>query len=411
MTASGAEQLSVEERLALAELVELSRSYGSDRELVIGGGGNTSVKFEGHLLVKASGAALETIRGEDFVDLDRGMLQALLESEIGGPRDERESAFKDAVMGARLHPERNQRPSVESVLHHLMPGKFVVHLHSTLVNQFSCSREGRRLVAELGDDVIWVDLVDPGLVLAQALQQGLTRFVRVTGRSCPRAVILQNHGSVVSGDTPREVKDRADWLTAALGRLRERAHASAQAREVQQSGTHLTSESAQALVNAIGPALRALLGRPGGTLQVVTFDSSGEVLELLARSDAREIVMAGPLTPDQIVYCHSFPLWFEPGQAVTSVVARLEQAVREYTEVHRVPPVVVLVPGLGLFASGASWHDAETARLVYVDSIKVLAGALGMGGAHYLPADFREFIEHWEVEAYRRSVAGKAPSA
>jgi len=413
MSVRGLEKLSSEESLALEELVELSRGYGADRGLVLGGGGNTSVKFAGHLLVKGSGAALATVRPEDFVDLDRGLLQALLESELGGTRDQREAAFKEAVMAARLHPERNQRPSVESVLHQLMPGKFVVHLHSTLVNQFSCSRDGRSLVSRLDKDIIWVDLVDPGFVLAKALQAGLAEFVRETGKSRPRAVIMQNHGVVVSGDTPEGVKADIDWLIEALEGLKRQASEGAEVSAAVGGRAPLPSGDARALINIIGPALRGLLGRAGEPLPIVTYDGSREVVEVLARADAREIVMGGPLTPDQIVYCRSFPLWFEsdPGQAPALVEAQLAAAVAEHTEEHQVPPIVVLVPGLGLFAAGSSWADANTARLVYVDSLKVMAGALSFGGAHYLPQDFREFIEHWEVESYRRAVAHTAASA
>jgi len=127
------------------------------RRLVLAGGGNTSVKLGDHMLVKSSGSVLATIQPEDFVDLDRAAVQALLDSDLGSSRDEREAAFKQAVLAARREPERGQRPSVESVLHHLMPGRFVVHLHATLVNEFSCCQEGRRLVCQqLRQDVIWL---------------------------------------------------------------------------------------------------------------------------------------------------------------------------------------------------------------------------------------------------------------
>ncbi|MGA3221765.1 MAG: SDR family NAD(P)-dependent oxidoreductase [Acidimicrobiales bacterium] len=121
--------------------------------------------------------------------------------------------------------------------------------------------------------------------------------------------------------------------------------------------------------------------------------------------------MGGPLTPDQIVYCRSFPLWVEarPGEPAGDLKARLATAVRQHAGTYQVPPTVVLVQGLGLFACGDTWADANTSRLVYIDAIKVMAGARRMGGVQYLPDDFRSFIEHWEVESYRRAV--KAASA
>jgi rhamnose utilization protein RhaD (predicted bifunctional aldolase and dehydrogenase)/NAD(P)-dependent dehydrogenase (short-subunit alcohol dehydrogenase family) len=393
--------------------VELSHSYGSDPELVLAGGGNTSVKFDDHLLVKGSGTALADIRAEDFVDLDRAALQLLLERDLGTSRDEREAAFKQAVLAARLHPERGQRPSVEAVLHHLMPGRFVVHLHATLVNQFSCCREGRRLVQEhLGDDVIWVDLVDPGFALAKTLQDELADFTRRTGKECPRAVIMQNHGLVVSGATPEDTSGHIEWLSGSLRTLQERAaqeHAGAGA-PPGGAGTFGETE-VRDLVNVIGPALRGLLSRTGEPLKVVSFDDSAPVLDLVARQDGRAVAMGGPLTPDQIVYCRSFPLWVEarPGEPAGDLKARLATAVRQHAGTYQVPPTVVLVQGLGLFACGDTWADANTSRLVYIDAIKVMAGARRMGGVQYLPDDFRSFIEHWEVESYRRAV--KAASA
>jgi rhamnose utilization protein RhaD (predicted bifunctional aldolase and dehydrogenase) len=213
----------VSEPELLAALVELSQFYGADPELVLGGGGNTSVKFEDHLLVKTSGTALAAIRPEDFVDLDRAGLQALLHTDLSNLRHEREAAFKEAVLAARRDPGREQRPSVESVLHHLLPGRFVVHLHATLVNQFSCCQNGRPLIEEqLGTDVIWVDLVDPGFVLAKTLQRELGAFTRRTGKDRPRAVIMQNHGLVTSGDSPEQIRSEVEWLWAALRSIKER---------------------------------------------------------------------------------------------------------------------------------------------------------------------------------------------
>jgi rhamnose utilization protein RhaD (predicted bifunctional aldolase and dehydrogenase)/NAD(P)-dependent dehydrogenase (short-subunit alcohol dehydrogenase family) len=412
MSATGRSPEPLDEPGLLETLVELSHVYGSDPELVLAGGGNSSVKLADHLLVKGSGTALSTIGAEDFVDLDRPALQALLDRDLGTSRDEREAAFKQAVLAARREPQRNQRPSVESVLHHLMPGAFVVHLHATLVNQFSCCCEGRRLVSQrLGGDVIWVDLVDPGFPLAKALQEGLRRWRAETGRERPRAVIMQNHGLVVSGDTADEIKSDIEWLSGSLRAIQERAieeHVGEGLRPHDQ--TPADDGQARVLGNLVGPALRGLLSQPGEPLKIVTFDSSPTVAAVVTGEAGRELALGGPLTPDQIVYCRSFPLWLEKrdGETPADMVERLAVGVREYTSTHGVPPIVVLVEGLGLFSCGATWADANTARLVYIDAVKVMTGALLMGGVHYLPDDFREFIEHWEVESYRRAVAASS---
>jgi rhamnulokinase len=398
----------------LATLVELSRSYGSDPEMTLAGGGNTSAKLGGHLLVKASGVALSQIGPDNFVDLDRAALQALLESDLAPSRAEREAASKDALLAARRSPAIGQRPSVESVLHHLMPGRFVVHLHATVVNQFACSRDGRRLVEQrLGQDVGWVGLVDPGVILAKSLQAELRAFTARTGKQRPRAVILQNHGVVVSGDTPEEARAQVDWLLGELQAIKERAAGGApagappgasprpgQPRGPRQVEEHRGKEQAR----QISRALTAMLTSGVGAHPEVLFDASDVVAGLLARDDGRRLALGGPVTPDQIVYCRSFPLWLEvgPGDTGPALERHLAAGVHQYAERHGGAPKVVLVPGAGMFTWGATWPEADTARLVYRDAVKIMTGALDLGGVNYLDDDFRGFIEDWELETYRR---------
>ncbi len=128
----------------LQHLLDLSHYYGSDPQFVLAGGGNTSVKLGDRLFVKASGYALATIGLEGVVELDREALQTLLESTLSTDPKQREAQFKTAVLAARVEPQAGRRPSVEAVLHHLIPNRFVVHTHPRLVNTFSCRARRRR---------------------------------------------------------------------------------------------------------------------------------------------------------------------------------------------------------------------------------------------------------------------------
>ena len=110
--------------------------------------------------------------------------------------------------------------------------------------------------------------------------------------------------------------------------------------------------------------------------------------------------------PDQVVYCRSFPVWVTtpPGEPIGDLERRLRVAVEDYTDRHHLQPSIVLLERLGLFAVAGTSSEAGTARLVYVDAIKVMTGALKMGGINYLDEEFRQFIENWEAQSYRRSV-------
>jgi NAD(P)-dependent dehydrogenase (short-subunit alcohol dehydrogenase family) len=58
-----------------------------------------------------------------------------------------------------------------------------------------------------------------------------------------------------------------------------------------------------------------------------------------------------------------------------------------------------------MFTAGDDVAGARTAKLVYADAAKIMAGATRLGGIRYLDPDKRDFFEKWEVEAYRRQIA------
>ena len=385
-------------------LVKLSRYYGSDPTFILAGGGNTSLKTAERLLIKASGHSLATITAEGFVEMDRRALHDVLDEDFGEDVDAREEKFKAAILGARVEPEKGQRPSVECTLHNLVPGRYVAHTHPTLVNMVTCCQGGEQIARELfGEDVLWVPFVDPGYTLARTLRDALRGYTATTGRDAPAAIFMANHGLIVSGETPDEIHNRTD---AIVEQLRTRVGGAMEGERFV-SVTQLDAEPAGRLIERIGPALRGLLSPGGQKLRVVTFDDSDLVMSLAGSAEGRDIVGAGPLSPDQIVYCKSMPLWLDisADDAPRDLVAALRQAVEEYEERHGFRPLVVFVRGLGMFTAGEDFASADTVREVYRDAITVMAGARRLGGVRYMTERDREFIEHWEVEAYRRQIA------
>lgn len=366
----------------LAPLVELSRRYGSDDLFAIAGGGNTSVKTDTTLWVKASGIALGEIDESGFVAMDRAALQHLLNASMPVEPAAREEAFKQAVLAARLS-ESGPRPSVESVLHHLLDAPYVVHTHSTRVNAATCARDGRLAAAELwGGRAVWVPYVDPGCVLAKDVAKLVQAHCSQSGRKYPEIVILQNHGLIVCGDSPEQIDATTAWL---IGRLPEPPAPPA---------------PAPCPDGALRTAawLRVLMAEDGAR-KVVAYDGSPEVRRWTDDPQGREAVERGPLSPDQIVYCKSFPLWSKAEDP-----AALKQELAAHEAATGFPAKVVLVPGAGLFAIGATAKDADIVRRVYKDALRIMAWAAPFGGFQPLAKRDREFIDAWEVENYRRQV-------
>ena len=86
----------------------------------------------------------------------------------------------DAVGAGR--PEGDRRPSVECVFHALIPRRFVIHTHPTLVNALTCARDGESIAADLfGYDALWIPYVDPGLPLAREIARRRRDHCRLRG--------------------------------------------------------------------------------------------------------------------------------------------------------------------------------------------------------------------------------------
>lgn len=182
----------------MKKLVEFSRKYGSDPELVLAGGGNTSMKENGVLYVKGSGCSLSTIQPENFVAMDLEKLLAVLKKEYPASDREREAMFLADVSAAKLPGEEQKRPSVEALLHALFPQRYVLHLHPALVNGLTCGVAGEKTARKLFPSAIWVNACKPGYTLAKLLSDQIGPDTDT--------VLLQNHGVFYAAETPEELE-------------------------------------------------------------------------------------------------------------------------------------------------------------------------------------------------------------
>jgi rhamnose utilization protein RhaD (predicted bifunctional aldolase and dehydrogenase) len=197
---------------ALAELVAMSRWVGEpDRDLVILAEGNTSLKVGDGMLVKASGASLETATPEDFVELDRGAVERLV---VAGTADD--EGVREALAAATTWGTR--RPSVEALLHvvcqRFAEVRAVIHCHPVPVNSLLCSTRAEELVrgsyfpdqiVSLGDHALLIPYIDPGLPLAHAAVGLLDAHVAEYGAP-PKVIYLANHGMFALGSSVAEAQ-------------------------------------------------------------------------------------------------------------------------------------------------------------------------------------------------------------
>jgi rhamnose utilization protein RhaD (predicted bifunctional aldolase and dehydrogenase) len=298
----------------------------------------------------------------------------------------------------------------------------VLHTHPTVVNALTCAKDGQRVAAEiLGDDALWIPYIDPGLPLARLIASKRRAHEARTGDPAPRVLLLQNHGMIVTGESEAEVAARCERIVDVIRRRLEAPGPAPAASSIHSTPSEsveaVAAPSSAAASQVLAAALRQLLAE-GDRPKAVIFDGSPAALEIASTVAGRELVEGGPLTPDQIVYAGSWPLWLEPNELNGSVESEesvavddgLRDRLRAHVAATGAAPSVVLVAGLGLFVVADSEKFAATAREVILDAMRVAQGAVRLGGVRVLTPDERRFIEEWEAEAYRRGIEVGTPS-
>jgi rhamnose utilization protein RhaD (predicted bifunctional aldolase and dehydrogenase) len=333
-------------------LRELSASLGANPLRTQGAGGNTSIKQDGVMWIKASGTWLADALAQDIMTPVR--LEPLRKAIADG--DPRAAAAVDFVDSGLNRS--GLRPSIETSVHAIIPWPVVVHIHCVNTIALAVRRDGESLVRErLRADadvaLAFVPYRKPGLPLAHAIPERLTNGANV--------FVLANHGLVVAGDTVAEVADRIARVCEAF---------SAPARAAPQADTE------------------KLLSIVEGADYRLPQDPAAHAFALDPKSLA--IARLGSLYPDHVVF-------LGPGLMEASVDGGRLRAAPE----GRRPPLMMALPGLGVVLHRSTSKNADAmarcladvaARIGEEAPIRVLTGAE------------EQELMNWEAEAYRQSL-------
>ncbi len=364
----------------LKKLIEVSNKYGSDENYVLAGGGNTSFKDEEYLYVKASGTSLKTITEEGFVKISREKLNYVLSAEYSSDVKIREEEVLKNLNAAVVS---GGRPSVEASLHGLMKFTYVVHLHPAMVNALTCAANGKEIAEKLfGDSFIWIENTEPGYVLAKKCEAALKeKDVNI--------IILENHGIFVGADTVSEVEKLYDGIMEKIE--------NAITEKPDFSDADFDSEKAV----LIAPAIRMLTMEDNKS--IVSFACNKEIAKVVASKEAFSGIEKA-FTPDHLVYHGAYTLFVESAEEIEEQYKLIENAISSFKEKYSQNPVIIGIEGLGVFAAAKTKKDADTALMLFKDTLKIHSYAKAFGGAKPLPCELIEFLRNWEVEKYRKNV-------
>ena len=386
----------------LGQRVYTSRLLGRDPSLVLHGGGNTSVKAEAVdllgepaelLYVKGSGWDLATIDRAGFSPVRLDLLRRLAELEsIPDP------LLVKVQRGGMTDPSAPD-PSLEAVLHAVIPYTFVDHTHADAVIALTNTADARSVLREVyGDDVLIVPYVMPGFPLARAVFE-MTRGI---DWSYYRGMILMNHGVFSWGQDARaSYGAMIDIVSEAEAYLEKRdALRSVRCAEPRAFDADELTRIRRAVSNAAARAMIALAIR---TPAACGFAS---------REDVAALASQGPLTPDHVIRTRRVPLLLT-GDAAADV-ENYAVASRAYFERHASDglrmldpaPRWAIWPGQGLIAFGATPRDAAIVADICEHTIAAIQWADAIGGWRALPERELFQVEYWDLEQAKLAKAG-----
>ncbi|MEQ7847416.1 bifunctional aldolase/short-chain dehydrogenase [Nocardioides kribbensis] len=400
---------------AAADLIARSNRLGSDPKNTNYAGGNTSAKgtetdpVTGQpvelVWVKGSGGDLGTLTEQGLAVLRLDRMRALVDVYPGLEREDEMVAAFDYC----LHGKGGAAPSIDTAMHGLVDAPHVDHLHPDSGIAVATAADGQELTSTIfGDKVVWVPWRRPGFQLGLDIAEIKEKNPQAIG------CILGGHGITAWGETSDEAERASLWIIdTAAAYIAE--HSRPEPFGPPLAGyAPLPQAERRAKAAALGATIRGIASqdRP----MVGHFTDTGEVLDFLASSEHPRLGALGTSCPDHFLRTKVKPLVLDlPSDApVEDCVARLKElavAYREdyqaYYDRHATPespairgadPLIVLVPGVGMFSFGKDKQTARVAGEFYVNAINVMRGAEGL--STYAPIDEAEKfrIEYWALE-------------
>ena len=398
-----------------AALIERSNRLGADPKNTNYAGGNTSAKgtetdpVTGQpvelMWVKGSGGDLGTLKEQGLAVLRLDRMRALVDVYPGLDREDEMVAAFDYC----LHGKGGAAPSIDTAMHGLGDAAHVDHLHPDSGIAIATAADGEALTAKIfGDKVVWVPWRRPGF------QLGLD--IAAIKAKNPQAIgtILGGHGITAWGDTSEEAEANSLWIIDTAAAYIEANGKADPFGGVRAGFEALPEAERRERAAALAGTIRGIASTDKP--MVGHFTDSDVVLDFLASDRAPELAALGTSCPDHFLRTKVKPLILDLPVTASAEeqIARLHELHTEYRAdyqayydahatsespaIRGADPLIVLVPGIGMFSYGANKQTARVAGEFYVNAINVMRGAEAL--STYSPiSDAEKFnIEYWALE-------------
>jgi len=382
-----------------------ARLLGRDRSLVLHGGGNASVKLAEKnlfgeerevLYVKGSGSDLESVETEGFVPVRLDYLRRLASlPALSDPQMVNELGTQTLLAGAPA-------PSVETLLHAILPHRYVDHTHADAVLSVSNTPDGEKRIRDLyGDKVVVIPYIMAGFDLAAYCAR---EFPRQRTRSTVGMVLL-SHGVVSFAADARESYELMIELVSMAERYLEGKKA---------WSVDLPPAAAPGFKRLEAARLRSEVSRAAGFPLLCRCNDSPRFLGFARHPEVARLSQGGPATPDHVIWTKRLPMLgrnvndFSSGYK--NYFDRNSKKAKEQKTMLDPAPRMALDPELGLVAFGRTARDTGIVEDIYAHTIDVILRAEALGGWRALDEGHIFDIEYWDLEQAKPRAAGAIPA-
>ena len=402
----------------VALLIYRSNLLGADLRLTNYGGGNTSCKAMAKdpltgeetevMWVKGSGGDIGTLKKSGLAALYVNRLRSLKNIYRGlEHEDEMVELFNHCI-----YDLASKAPSIDTPLHGFLPFKHIDHLHPDAAIAIAAAKDGKKITQELFNGTIgWVEWQKPGFELGLMLKQCLDENPGIRG------IMLGSHGLFTWGDTAYEsyintlevVERCAEYLADNYGK-KGPVFGGAKIES-------LPKEERLKQAAALAPVLRGFCS--SNIKMLGHFTDDDRVLEYINSNDLERLAPLGTSCPDHFLRTKISPLILplEAGEDLSDVAAikaklapefeAYRNMYAEYYNTCKHPnspamrdanPVILIYPGVGMFAFAKDKQTARVAAEFYTNAINVMKGAEAVSEYTSLPRQEAFNIEYWLLE-------------
>ena len=384
--------------------VYTSRLLGGEPGLVLHGGGNTSVKVEmlnafGEkekiIFIKGSGIDLRSIEKDQFAPVRLNTLQQM--AELMQLSDTDLVKLQRSAMIDHTAPN----PSLEAILHALIPLQYVDHTHADDVVLITNTKHAKDRIQEIyGDRVLIVPYRRAGFELAQTIYK-LTRKIDWQNLA---GIILLNHGVITFGDDARtSYENMLQLVTAAQKYLRKK-----------QVSKNLHKARPREDLLALSK-IRQVVSRAFGAAMIARLDQSVEACGFVDLANVRSLSGRGPLTADHLIRTKPKPLILT--QNVEKSIERFAAAYSEYFKKYDDGSLTMLDPAPrwaiwpqhGTIAFGKQVREARIVSDIASHTMRAIQYAEALGGWQPMTGKHIFDMEYWELQQAKLKKESKPP--